>query len=55
MNIYSTKLLMLVNIIISRVSGHDILRPLGIYFRLFANSARATKYQKLCSTTILSN
>jgi hypothetical protein len=40
------KLLMLRNIIVLAISGHDTLRPLGIYFRLFANSVYDTKYHK---------
>ena len=35
---------MLTNGMILAISGIDILQPLGIYFRPFANSAHDTKY-----------
>ena len=45
------KLLMLTNSIISTNHGHDILRPLGIWFQPFTNSIHDTKYHKRCSMT----
>ena len=39
---------MLANGIKLAISGHDTLRPLGIYFRPFANSVHDTKYHKRC-------
>jgi hypothetical protein len=39
---------MLMNGIISAINGHDTLRPLGNWFRPFANSARDTEYHRWC-------
>ena len=41
---------MLINRIILRINGCDILRPLGIQFKPFANSVHDTKYHKRCTT-----
>ena len=37
------------NGIILAISGRDNLRPLGIYFRHFANSVHEIEYHKQCS------
>ena len=34
------------NGIVLAINGHDTLRPLGIWFRPFANGAHDTKYHK---------
>ena len=39
---------MLTNNIILAISGCDTLRPLGIWFKPFANSVREPKYHKQC-------
>ena len=44
MNFHLKKLLVLTNGIVLAISGCDTLRPLGIYFRPFANSVRDTIY-----------
>ena len=43
---------MLTNSIVLAIGGRDTLRPLGIYFKSFANSVRDSKYQKQCSLFI---
>ena len=40
---------MLTNSIMLIISGHDTLRPLDMWFRLFTNSIHDTKYYKRCS------
>jgi hypothetical protein len=39
---------MLTNGIILAIMGCSTLKPLGIYFRPFANNGHDTKYHKLC-------
>ena len=41
-------LISLTSSFILAVSGHDILRPLGIWFRPFIDSVRDTKYRRHC-------
>ena len=41
------------NGIIIAINGHAILRPLGIEFRPFENSAHDTKYHKRCSMIVV--
>ena len=43
------KLILLTNTIILAIDGHETLRPLGIYWRPFANGVRDTKYHKYFS------
>lgn len=43
------KLFRLTNSFILTISGRDIARPLGIYFRLFANNIHDIKYHNQCS------
>ena len=35
------------------ISGRDILRPLGIWFRPFTDNVRDTKYHKWCSRNVV--
>ena len=41
---------MLINGVILAINRHDTLRPLGIQFRPFTNSACDTKYHKWCGS-----
>jgi hypothetical protein len=41
------------NGIITTINGHAILRPLGIEFRPFENSAHDTKYHTWCNMIVV--